>query len=188
MKAQSYFFLFLLFIHPLTLSADKEDNKSLLKELDRVIKHKIEYQSQKEKSINSLKAQLLQANKNEEKYDLCGSLFIAYLHYQADSALHYINKKAEIAPMLNRPNLECEIFINRAEVMGVMGMYVDALNQLKQVDPQKLDKALLEYYYRTYRACYGWIADYTTYKAEKLKYVQLTDLYRDSIMLTMDRA
>lgn len=185
MKAQSYFFLFLLFMHPVLLSAESIDNKAVLKELDRVIKHKMEYQNQKEKTINTLKAQLLQANRNEEKYELCGSLFSSYLHYQADSALTYINKKKEILSLMNRPELEREIFINRAEVMGVMGMYVDALNQLQQVNPRELDKALLEYYYRTYRACYGWIADYTTYKAEKLKYEQLTDLYRDSIMLTM---
>ena len=37
-------------------------------------------------------------------------------------------------------------------------------------------------YYQTYRACYGWLADYTTNKEEKKKYLTKTDLYRDSII------
>lgn len=40
-------------------------------------------------------------------------------------------------------------------------------------------------YYQTYRACYGWLADYTTNKTEKEKYLKMTDLYRDSIIAAM---
>ena len=37
--------------------------------------------------------------------------------------------------LLNHPELKNEIVINRAEVMGVMGMYNEALEQLERVDP-----------------------------------------------------
>lgn len=40
-----------------------------------------------------LKQRLHRSKDNREKYELCGSLFNAYLHYQADSALYYINGK-----------------------------------------------------------------------------------------------
>lgn len=42
----------------------------------------------------------------------------------------------EILPLLNRPELEYEIIINRATVMGVMGMYIEAIEQLERIDPK----------------------------------------------------
>ncbi len=112
-------------------------------------------------------------------------LFFAYLHYQADSSLYYINREMEILPLLNRPELEYEIIINRATVMGVMGMYIEAIEQLERIDPKKLNEWTRLSYYQTYRACYGWLADYTTNKNEKEKYLKKTDLYRDSIIAAM---
>lgn len=77
-----------------------------------------------------------------------------------------------LLPLLNHPELKNEIVINRAEVMGVMGMYNEALEQLERVDPLELERETLAYYYRTYRAYYGWVADYTTNDAEKVKYLK----------------
>ena len=132
-----------------------------------------------------LKVQLAHSTDPARKYELYASLFGAYLHYQADSALHYINREMEILPQLNRPELEYEIIINRATVMGVMGMYIEAMEQLEKIDPKKLNEWTLLSYYQTYRACYGWLADYTTNKTEKEKYLKKTDLYRDSIIAAM---
>lgn len=65
----------------------------MLKRLDRVIDNKTACHVQKEKEIVDLKQRLHRSKDNREKYELCGSLFNAYLHYQADSALYYINGK-----------------------------------------------------------------------------------------------
>lgn len=70
--------------------------------------------------------------------------------------------------------------------MGVMGMYNEALTELQQISPSKLDKKNLIYYYFTARTCYGWLADYTIGHDAKQKYLHLTDLYRDSIMNSID--
>ena len=51
-------------------------------------------------------------------------------------------------------------------------MYNEALEQLERVDPLELERETLAYYYRTYRAYYGWVADYTTNDAEKVKYLK----------------
>lgn len=40
------------------------------------------------------------------KYRLYDALFDAYVHYQADSALHYVHERMDILPQLNRPELE----------------------------------------------------------------------------------
>ena len=160
------------------LFADKNSNEEVLKRLDRVIDNKTACHVQKEKEIVDLKQRLHRSKDNREKYELCGSLFNAYLHYQADSALYYINGKMNLLPLLNHPELKNEIVINRAEVMGVMGMYNEALEQLERVDPLELERETLAYYYRTYRAYYGWVADYTTNDDRK------SEIFRKRPMLT----
>ena len=185
MKNLVYFFLITLLFYPMSSSAENIDNKSVLQQLDKVLNNKATYHELKEKEINGLKAQLERSGNPEEKYQLYGKLFDAYLHYQADSALYYINSRMQILPSLNRPEWKDELIINRATVMGVMGMYNEALEQLEQINPRKLSKKDLQSYYQTYRACYGWIADYTTNKEEKRKYLEKTSLYRDSIISSM---
>ena len=155
MKNVTYFFILFLLTLTTPLFADKNSNEEVLKRLDRVIDNKTACHVQKEKEIVDLKQRLHRSKDNREKYELCGSLFNAYLHYQADSALYYINGKMNLLPLLNHPELKNEIVINRAEVMGVMGMYNEALEQLERVDPLELERETLAYYYRTYRAYYG---------------------------------
>ena len=179
------YILFFLLAYPVSLSAKQTEYGAALKRLDDIINKKETYQFQKEKEIDGLKVQLAHSVDPVDKYRLYGALFDAYLHYQADSALHYINSRKQILPQLNRPELENEIMINRATVLGVMGMYIEAMKELERIHPAKLDKRMLLSYYQTYRACYGWLADYTTNKEEKKKYLKKTDLYRDSIISIM---
>ncbi len=187
MKNLAYYVLFLLFVYPaLPLSAKLNDvNKLALQQLDDVIGKKKMYQDKKEKEIADLKAALRNSVDPARKFELYTSLFNAYLHYQADSALFYINRQMDMLPQLKRPELKNRLIINRATVMGVMGMYIEAIEQLERTDPKSLDQATLLSYYQTYRACYGWLADYTTSKYEKEKYLKKTDLYRDSIISMM---
>lgn len=185
MRNIACYILFFLLAYPVSLSAKQTEYGAALKRLDDIINKKETYQLQKEKEIDGLKVQLAHSVDPVDKYWLYGALFDAYLHYQADSALHYINSRKQILPQLNRPELENEIMINRATVLGVMGMYIEAMKELERIRPAKLDKRMLLSYYQTYRACYGWLADYTTNKEEKKKYLKKTDLYRDSIISIM---
>lgn len=162
-----------------------QENRTALRELDKVIQQKGKFQMLKEGMIEELKRELAQTSAPDRKYQLYASLFGAYLHYQADSALLYTDRQMEILPLLNRPELVNEVKINRATVMGVMGMYIEAFDQLKEIDPKRLCDWMLLSYYQTYRACYGWLADYTTNEMEKKKYLEKTNLYRDSISNAM---
>lgn len=184
MRNITYILAFLL-VCPILLFAKQTDNAAVLKRLDDIINKKETFQIQKEKGIDALKVQLAHSVTPADKYRLYGSLFDAYLHYQADSALHYINRRQQILPQLERPELANKIIIDRATALGVMGMYIEAMEELEKINPVKLDEQTLLSYYQTYRACYGWLADYTTNREEKKKYLKKTDLYRDSIISIM---
>ena len=179
------FFISLIYIFVLpTMIVAKSDNENLLKELDEVISNKKYYHKLREDKISHLKDSLRKSGDVKEKYDLCGALFYEYLHYQADSSLYYINMKHSYLPQMNKPELEDEILINRAEVFGVMGMYNEAEIELDKVNLGKItNPGLIGYYYRTRRAYYGWLADYTAdIKASKY-YKKITETYRDSISM-----
>ena len=179
----SVLFCLLLQIPVFTVSAASPDIESVLTQLDYVISNKAQYQEQREERIRVLKERFTASKDNKEKYDLCGDLFYEYLHYQADSSLYYVNIRWQYLPYMENPQLRYEIIINRAEVMGVMGMYNEAYTELEKIRPSELNKDLLGYYYCTRRAHYGWIADYTSNLEEKQKYLRATQLYRDSILL-----
>ena len=174
-----------LFLSVAQALADIQPLESVLRELDTVVENKSHYSVEKENEIDALKSRFHHSMNPQEKYDLCGNLFDAYLHYQADSALYYVDCKEKLLPLMDNQQLEVEILINKAEVMGVMGMYGEAAKLLEQVVPSELNETLLVYYHRTMRAFYGWMADFTTYQEKKQEYLGMTALYRDSILHSM---
>ena len=166
---------------PTWANAD-ESVENILEELDEVIANKPLYHAQKEAGLDELKLQLKNAKDYREKFDVYGKLFHEYLHYQADSSLYYIDERIQLLPFMKQPTSNDQVLINRSEVLGVMGMYSEALEQLKKINPKELDSSTLNYYYRVFCACYGWLADYTAHQDLKLKYRQQSNLYRDSIL------
>ena len=182
-----YFFAVLCMLPDLLCASSvTTENEQLLSQLDKLISDKEIYHRQREKNIADFKHRLSLSSDDLESYNLCGSLFYEYLHYQADSSLYYVDLKQQFLPKINRAELQNEIYINRAEVLGVMGMYNEALAELQRVDLSQLDEGLLGYYYRAYRAYCGWVADYTADKRGKKKYLLETEALRDTLLNLSD--
>lgn len=175
--------LIILLSCPEVLRAENSETQKILEELDAVIVKKDIYQARKEATIEGLERRLERVDSISEKLALFNELFHEYLHYQADSAMSYLNRMAELEFQPFYPDHEAEIIINRAEVMGVMGMYTDALLELRMIDSKRLSESVLKKYYYACRSCYGWLADYTVEEQAKQKYLEKTDLYRDSILM-----
>lgn len=181
------FFLLLIgwmVCHVLPLQAKDASYRKSLESLDEVIGEKARYQAEREQTISQLKLFLSNAPDAVESYKLCGELFRIYLHFQADSALYYLKRKTNYWEKMNHKDLNPDLVINRAEVMGLMGMYNEALQELRKLKVDELSEDTKRYYYHTFRTCYGWLADYTVEKQAKAQYRKLTDCYRDSILIT----
>lgn len=186
MKKQRILLLLLLSIlSSFGIYAQDTSLDEVLKELDEAIGQKKMYHQQRASQIESLKKKLQHSTDSWEQYNIYGALSSLYLHFQADSALYYVNRKASLLQQLNRPELYNQIYLNRAEVFGLMGMYNEASEELKKVKVSELENDALEYYYRSYRVYYGWLADYTADRSARQKYIDMTEAYRDSI-LTLD--
>lgn len=179
--------LFLPSVQPMAKCNQKAFTLSILDTLDAAIARKGEYRIRKEARIQDLHRRLDRVVTPLNRYELYKELFEEYLHYQADSAVHYLNQSAALLPIEGHTDLEEEVAINRAAVLGVMGLYADAMHLLKKVDATRLGADLLMSYYHACRTCYGWLADYTIERRVKRKYLADTDRYRDSILLCAPR-
>ena len=154
-----------------------------LLELDDAIARKPEYHARKEARIADLRRRLHYAADTLEQYALCEELFDEYLHYQADSAVHYLNRRLQLLPSCGQDDLKARAYIDRAAVMGVTGMYAAAVEVLTAIPTERLKPETLVEYYRACRSCYGWMADYSLAIQGKRRYMEQTDRYRDSILL-----
>ena len=181
MRAILFLILFIAEGCFISISAQGSDQR-ILEQLDKAISQKEKFKNDREAVISQIKQRLNYATDNTERYKLCGELFNLYLHYQADSACHYIRRKEYYNSLQSQPERDIEISINRAEVRGVMGMYNEALTELQTIHPHELSSPNLEYYYFTIRACYGWMADNTVDPHVKQTYLKKTELYRDSLL------
>ena len=159
-----------------------DSTRTVLDTLDAAILHKAIYHERHERNIARLKTQLQAATAPRDQWELCGQVFGAYLRYQADSALAYANRRRALMHLLS-PEERANTLINYAEVLSVMGMYNESAETLRSIDVASLGDSCLAYFYRTCRAYYGWLADYTADRQAKQKYLDQTALYRDSILL-----
>ncbi len=162
---------------------EPEPYDRVLEQLDEVMARKNEYRAEREQRIFQLKQRLDNEHDDAECYVICSELFNLYLHYQADSALHYVEEKQKYVAAARQADADVWLIINRADALGVMGAYNEALGELEKIDCKKIGPGLLLSYYYALRTYYGWMADCTIVGCEKQKYLRKAACYRDSILL-----
>ena len=189
-------FIILLFIIPLLFVARAQSQpqdleldaptQALLRTLDDIIQnHKVQYQAQRIKQINQLKAQARTAT-GYNKYNLYKEIFDLYSHFQTDSAQVYICKMQQLPAYKTDVVMQATLHVAQAEIMAVSALYAEALSELDKV-PQSLispeHAELRLYYYRVKRALYGWMCTYYTKSSGQHKlWEEKTMNYRDSLL------
>lgn len=80
--------------------AGTSGNKSLLGELDQLLKERITYVRKKENKINYLKQLSSSEASVDKRYDIISRLIEEYSNFQSDSAFHYIEQNRLLAGSL----------------------------------------------------------------------------------------
>ena len=155
---------------------------SLLLKLDQSIKKRPIYMEQKELRLAKLRRQLLQLISEEEHFAILGALLDEYRSFNTDSAF-YVAEEEQIAMRLGNREYIDNARMNKADVLGMTGMYKEAMDLMRNIHAERLSKKLRPYYYHIYRTIYGLMADYAVTKYERKLYTELTDKYRDSLLL-----
>lgn len=173
--------LILLLCSPFVLAGSRTD--SLLLRLDQAVKERRIYGQEKEARIHNLNELLLHTTSDEQRFQIYNKLFAEYHLYNTDSSLFVARERLRIAGKMNNRDNADEARMNIAEIMGTTGMFKEALELLKSVNRDAMPADLLSYKYHIYRTIYGLMADYAVTTQSKEEYAELTDQYRDSLLL-----
>jgi hypothetical protein len=156
---------------------------SLLSQLDHVIQNRPVYIEQKEKKLNDLRQALRQRISDENRFTLLGEYLDEYRSYNTDSSLYISRERYQVALRMKNKEHQDNALMNTAEIMGTAGMYKEAVDLMHNVQINHLPDDLHPYYYHIYRTVYGLMADYAVTEQEKKLYAEITDRYRDSLLL-----
>lgn len=164
-------------------AADSSQADSLLLKLDQAIKERPIYMEQKELKLAELKRQLHRQIPDEERFAILGTLLDEYRSFNTDSALHMAEEREQIAIRLGNREYIDNARMNKADVLGMTGMYKEVMDLMRNIHIDRLSVDIHPYYYHIYRTVYGLMADYAVTAYEKKLYTELTDKYRDSLLL-----
>lgn len=164
-------------------AADSSRADSLLLKLDQAIKERPIYMEQKELKLVELKRQLHRQIPDEERFAILGTLLDEYRSFNTDSALHMAEEREQIAIRLGNREYIDNARMNKADVLGMTGMYKEVMDLMRNIHIDRLPVDIHPYYYHIYRTVYGLMADYAVTAYEKNLYTELTDKYRDSLLL-----
>ena len=164
-------------------AADSSRADSLLLKLDQAIKERPIYMEQKELKLVELKRQLHWQIPDEERFASLGTLLDEDLSFNTDSALHMAEEREQIAIRLGNREYIDNARMNKADVLGMTGMYKEVMDLMRNIHIDRLPVDIHPYYYHIYRTVYGLMADYAVTAYEKKLYTELTDKYRDSLLL-----
>lgn len=164
-------------------AADSSRADSLLLKLDQAIKERPTYMEQKELKLVELKRLLHRQIPDEERFAILGTLLDEYRSFNTDSALHMAEEREQIAIRLGNREYIDNARMNKADVLGMTGMYKEVMDLMRNIHIDRLPVDIHPYYYHIYRTVYGLMADYAVTAYEKKLYTELTDKYRDSLLL-----
>lgn len=155
----------------------------MLKELDEVVDNDDMYKEIRAHRADSL-VQAASHRKGQQRIDLYVEAYNIYSHYQCDSAVKTLQRLSLVPEASENGDVTEYLKIANGEILGIMGLYVEAYETLQSVNVDELSHQNKLFYFQTFRSVFGWIADYSHNSPSYEKYVKLTNIYRDSIIAT----
>lgn len=162
---------------------------SLLNVLDKTIAESETYVQIKENRLRELKEEAKRTRPlSIERYNLNINIYREYKAYRSDSALHYLNENILLARQTKDKEREIETQLKLSYLLSSTGMYMEAIDILKDINRENLPMRFLGNYY----VCYEHVYSETTasamprYQPMSSRYLALSRAYRDSMLMTLD--
>ena len=156
------------------------------KKLNQTLSNDSLFLERKNKTLSLLKEKLHTTRSNQERYPVLERIYEEYKSFQSDSALVYAEKSKISAAKNNNSTQLIRAQLNYASILGTLGRYDDALASLTELE-HNLKEPLKGEFYWTKRIIYGGLTAYGNSKAEKTKYNQLGDYYRDLAVANLSK-
>lgn len=162
------------------------DLDALYQQIDEAIEQAEQYNSKREKEIIKTNSLFKSENNPEKKLQLACQLFDLYKPYRNEQAVNFAEICINIAESLHRPDIAGLYRSLQARQYSNVGLYVEALDRLRQVNKSALDTQGLTAYYEAWMHVYGQLGSFTQLKHLRQRYFDKQDLYRDSVLMTAE--
>lgn len=176
-------FIFIWCIATVCCYAQKVDIKELYAQLDQAISNAPHYTQQKDNRIAQLKQKATNIHNQQQLLGTYRQLYEEYKSYQSDSAIFYLQKSIQLAQNTNQAAKANDIRALLALQYSTSGAFTEALDVLKSINPNALDKRGTQDYYIAYYHVYGELGFNNIHVDEALsqEYYQRQNTYRDSL-------
>lgn len=184
------FILIVCLLFPAYVCADTskhalEENRKLLHSLDSLLEQQDLFVRVKEERIKQLKMQYSRVKDVKELYAMNRMVYLEYRVYDADSALHYINKNIQLAQQTNNRTWEVVSLLEQSFVLTSSGLLTEALKAVSDIQPEELPQNLRSEYFGRLCTLYSRLRDYSSENSQLLEhYNNLQKAFRDSVYLT----
>ena len=184
------FILIICLLFPAYVCADTskhalEENRKLLHSLDSLLEQQDLFVRVKEERIKQLKMQYSRVKDVKELYAMNRMVYLEYRVYDADSALHYINKNIQLAQQTNNRTWEVVSLLEQSFVLTSSGLLTEALKAVSDIQPEGLPQNLRSEYFGRLCTLYSRLRDYSSENSQLSEhYNNLQKAFRDSVYLT----
>lgn len=184
------FILIVCLLFPAYVCADTskhalEENRKLLHSLDSLLEQQDLFVRVKEERIKQLKMQYSRVKDVKELYAMNRMVYLEYRVYDADSALHYINKNIQLAQQTNNRTWEVVSLLEQSFVLTSSGLLTEALKAVSDIQPEELPQNLCSEYFGRLCTLYSRLRDYSSENSQLSEhYNNLQKAFRDSVYLT----
>ena len=184
------FILIVCLLFPAYVCADTskhalEENRKLFHSLDSLLEQQDLFVRVKEERIKQLKMQYSRVKDVKELYAMNRMVYLEYRVYDADSALHYINKNIQLAQQTNNRTWEVVSLLEQSFVLTSSGLLTEALKAVSDIQPEELPQNLRSEYFGRLCTLYSRLRDYSSENSQLSEhYNNLQKAFRDSVYLT----
>ena len=184
------FILIVCLLFPAYVCADTskhalEENRKLLHSLDSLLEQQDLFVRVKEERIKQLKMQYSRVKDVKELYAMNRMVYLEYRVYDADSALHYINKNIQLAQQTNNRTWEVVSLLEQSFVLTSSGLLTEALKAVSDIQPEELPQNLRSEDFGRLCTLYSRLRDYSSENSQLSEhYNNLQKAFRDSVYLT----
>ncbi len=123
--------------------------RDILADLDRTLDSSQNFVDAHSLHVKGVEDMLLESNLSlNQRYNICDRLYNEYFAFQFDKAMAMLDERYRLAAAMSSHNLMADVFIDRAMLYTISGMYFEASDVLENdIDTLRLDgKQLVEYY------------------------------------------
>lgn len=156
---QRYIAIIILFIATAT-SSMADTNGELIQRIDSIIDNITQIYGKKQARIDFYKSMAHKSQKPETLLSAYDKLYEEYFVFQFDSAMVYADKAITLADRIGDKFHHDKCRIEKASLLGVGGLYGEAVALLDEIDSTRLDNKLRFDYTIAYYFIYTYWADY----------------------------